>query len=146
MRSEMKVKDLSEVRCPKCGGRVKFTLWNFLDSDLNIEETYMLTSGSFFMHTCSNCGARFNVYHSMSFNDPRSRSFIKYIQTDQSEEVKRELVRDLSKFVKEKGISGYTFKVVFDPDDFIESVRHVRFEQKPSSILPLRAICGKSDA
>lgn len=138
-RSVMKVKDISEIRCPKCGGKVSFTMWNFLDSDLNIEETYALTSGSFFRHICPDCGAGINVYHSVSFNDPRSRSFIKYIQTDQSDEEKQALVRVLADVVREDGIPGYSFKVVFDPKDFIESVRHVRFTPPAASYQPYRA-------
>ncbi len=129
----MKVKRNSEIRCPECGGKVSFTMWSFLDSDLNIEETFALTSGSFFRHVCPKCGIRINVYHSVCFNDPRSRAFIRYIQTDQSDKEKDALVRRLADTVSEDGIPGYSFKVVFDPKEFIESVRNVRFKPAPSS-------------
>ena len=78
----MKVNKLGECCCPNCGGIVQFIEWNFVDSELNLEETYKLTNGSFFKHTCPECGKEFSNYHSLNFNDPRSKTLVRYVMKD----------------------------------------------------------------
>ena len=43
----VKVNKLGECCCPNCGGIVQFIEWNFVDSELNLEETYKLTIRGF---------------------------------------------------------------------------------------------------
>jgi len=121
----MKEKYPAEVSCPKCGNLIKFDMWTHVDSDLNIEETFELTSGSFFRHVCPECGAKINIYHSLDFIDPRTKTIINYVQTD--EENRAECVRTYNEIYSKEG-KGIRNKLVFTPEEFIDCVRKVRFE------------------
>ncbi len=123
----MKEKYPAEVSCPKCGNLIKFDMWTHVDSELNIEETFELTSGSFFRHICPECGATVNIYHSLGSIDPRSKTIINYIQSDEDEEKRAEYARDFQEFFSKDG-GDIRSKLVFTPDEFIDCVRRVRFE------------------
>ena len=132
----MKEKYPVEISCPKCGAAITFDMWTHVDSDLNVEETYEITSGTFFRHVCPCCGKGINIYHSLGFIDPRTGTIINYIQTDETAEEKAERARNINEFFASED-SNIKSEVVFTPEEFIDHVRRVRFSytQLPESRL-----------
>ena len=122
----MKARKISESSCPHCGNVVQFTEWNMVDSDLNLEETYLLTNGSFFKHKCPECGKEFDIYHSLNFNDPRSKTLVRYVMKDDLDNKNRKGISHM--LLGDDGAPDYTIDVVFDPASFINCVRRTRFE------------------
>ncbi len=121
----MKVKRMSNCSCPECGSTLQFTEWSLVDSELNLEETYRLTNGSFFKHVCPECGTEFNSYHSLNFNDPRSRTLVKYIKNDEPDNENEENVSHI--LLGDENAPDYTIDVLFNPNSFMDCIRRVRF-------------------
>jgi len=121
----MKAKKISECSCPHCGSIVRFTEWNMVDSDLNLEETYLLTNGSFFKHECPKCRKRFNIYYSMNFNDPRTKTLVRYVKSDNTPDRTKGQISHM--LLGDEGAPDYTIDVVFDPESFMNCIRMARF-------------------
>lgn len=121
----MKAKRMSSCSCPECGSTLHFTEWSFVDSELDLEETYRLTNGTFFKHICPECGTEFNTYHSLNFNDPRSRTLVKYIKNDDLDNKNEGNVSHI--LLGDENAPDYTIDVLFNPISFMDCIRQVRF-------------------
>ena len=126
----MKATNERSFRCPKCGNMIKYTYWAFVDSDLNIEETEALQSGSFFSHRCPQCGSNVNLFHSMDFIDPNTKTIVSYIQTKAVQGHEEKYRGTVKEIPSDSDKDGFRTRIVFTPEDFFSNVRKVSLSVK----------------
>lgn len=58
-----------DFRCPKCGHRQGFTIWESVTAHLNPELKSNILDGTIFLHRCGGCNSPIELTHSILYND-----------------------------------------------------------------------------
>ena len=136
--------EMKEVRCPKCGGAIRFEFRATLSADREPEAAEVLRRGTLFDVRCG-CGFESTIRYPMLYTDMAHRAVIRCTGTD-DEEVLRMTAEEVRKTAEAFGGAALQHRIVTDADDLREKAeifhaglddRHVEI-MKPFVLQQLR--------
>jgi hypothetical protein len=107
------------VRCPKCGTDVPFTMWASLNVSLNPAEKQALLSGDLFRVTCPACNTVTPLVYPMLYHDMERRRMIWMLPRDATGEL---IGPGTASAEAAQKMPGYTFRTVHALNELLEKI------------------------
>lgn len=74
--------DKEMIKCPECGAENHVTIWNSIDSNVDLFAKKELMNGDLFRRVCDGCGCTFNVFFELMYQDVNHNVIIYLVKQD----------------------------------------------------------------
>lgn len=124
----MSKNSIETIKCPKCGTKSQFTVWQSVNTDLDPEMKEAVKNLSIFRFTCPKCGYSSPVDYDILYHQMRDRIMIQYVESDEAaEKVKKifsgkNLPKEVKGFFSDLMQDDYLIRIVRSPNELREKI------------------------